>query len=197
MAKEKGPQDWKIPSEDEVKDLYGDDEKLEQQVARANELKGDGTHKKTFEEQLEERKSNFYLMGMILLGVIIIVIVASFSISIINAGKKVENMEDSVENQNQLKQSADIEDENGLPEGENNFNQYGYDQTQPMTQPYGGVYPTPQQTEQPMPQSTPEAYPQPVPQATPQPVEPVPSQTPQTTEQPYPAPTPQSYPQGQ
>ena len=28
MAKEKGPQDWKIPSEDEVKDLYGDDEKL-------------------------------------------------------------------------------------------------------------------------------------------------------------------------
>ena len=166
----KGPESWKIPSEDEVKDLYGDDEKLEQKVARANELAGDGTHKITLEQKLEERKGNLLLMGMILVGVIIVAIVVSVAITIINASKEVSSMENSVENQNQMKSNADIDDQNSVQEGTNNMYPEGYGQSQPMTPYEEGqpAQPMAQPTPQPTPLTGPEAYQQALPSAEPQ-----------------------------
>ena len=194
MAKKNGPESWQIPSEDEVKDLYGDDEKLEQKVAKANELAGDGTHQKTFEEILEERKSNFYLMGMILLGVIIVAIVVSVAITIIKAGKNIENTESKVENQNIMKSNADSDVEGGLQEGTNNVDPYGYGSV-PQAYPQEGVpqgQPAPGVTTQ-VPGATPQQVPQAVPQQAPQPApEAYPmDQTPVPNPQPQPSPEPQ------
>ncbi|MBQ7256177.1 MAG: hypothetical protein IJS60_00600 [Abditibacteriota bacterium] len=196
MAKKNGPESWQIPSEDEVKDLYGEDEKLEQKVAKANELAGDGTRQKTFEEILEERKSNFYLMGMILLGVIIVAIVVSIAITIIKAGKNIENTESKVENQNIMKSNADSDVDGSLQEGTNNMDPYGYGATPqnypevPKGQPVPGVATqvpslVPEQPSQPVPQGAP----QPTPEAYPQPMD----QTPY----PNPQPQPSAEPQGQ
>lgn len=201
MAKKKGPESWQIPSEDEVRDLYGDEEKLEQKAAKANELAGDGTHQKTFEEILEERKSNFYLMGMILLGVIIVAIVVSIAITVMKASKNIENTESKVENQNIMKTNADSDVEGGLQEGTNNMDPYGYGATPqnypevPQGQPVPGVATqvpslVPEQPSQPVPQGapqpTPEAYPQPMDQ-TPYP-NPQPLQSQEAQGQAYPAP---------
>ena len=204
MAKRKGPETWQIPTEDEVNELYGDDEKQEKKEAEADDrANAELRHVKTIEESFQEKKSNIVLTVTVIAGIIIALVIISAIMVTKGAKKGFNNMESGLNSHNSQTMQSDFENEN--PEEGNIQPQQGDMNTgaypaQPQTSQDNSVYPN--ATDNSYPQNS---YPQPAAepvqgngQAYPQTQEAYPSQNayPEGNVQPAPN-TDQAYPQAQ
>ncbi|MBQ0105439.1 MAG: hypothetical protein KBT47_05330 [Armatimonadetes bacterium] len=195
MAKRKGPETWQIPTEDEVNELYGDDEKQEKKEREAEDrVNAELRHVKTIEESFQEKKTNIVLTVTVIAGIIIALVIISAIMVTKGAKKGFSNMESGLNSHNSQTMQSDFENEN--PEGENIQPQPGDMNT--------GVYPDQSQTVQDNSVYPNNTYPQPSDsvqsngQAYPQTQEAYPSQNayPEGNVQPAPN-TGQTYPQAQ
>lgn len=160
MAKKKGAEAWKIPTENEVNELYSDSERFNMHKKRVDAVEG-VEHKKTIEDTFQEKKNNFLLIGIIILGVIIAMIIISVFM-VISKGKKGLDATQSGLNRHNT-QTMEFEDEENMqsPESENQYNnnypqgQQIPQQTYPQNQQFQNnqAYPQGQQIPQ-------QAYPQ-------------------------------------
>lgn len=140
MAKRKGAESWKIPTEQEVKELYSDSERFAMHQKKIDDVES-VNHKKTIEDTYQEKKNNIILVGVVILGIIIAMIIISV-IFVFNKGKNdIKATEGNLNRHNQQTEMGfDEEDNPNTAEGTDQYNNNIQPNSEPAV-PQGQTYP--------------------------------------------------------
>ena len=93
MAK-KGPENWKIPSENEINTQYG----------TRDDIMANATQKSATSYQIEQQRKQMYQLASIAIALVIVIVAVSLIIYVVNARKSFNSVHNTLDNSRQSRQ---------------------------------------------------------------------------------------------